>query len=95
MILELLTAVVGIVMSLAYFPQAYKIYKSKSAKDISLLSYSIFCVGTVLWTVYGFYIHDWVLIASFIVGVAGSWSVMGLTLYYRKSMLESVGPLIK
>jgi uncharacterized protein with PQ loop repeat len=36
-ILNFLTAIVGVLMSLGYFPQAYKIYKNKSSKDVSLI----------------------------------------------------------
>ena len=56
-------------MSIGYFPQAYKLYKKKSAENISVLSFSIAASGTLIWTLYGFFIHDVVLILSFIVGV--------------------------
>jgi MtN3 and saliva related transmembrane protein len=84
MILEFLTTIVGIVMSLAYFPQAYKIFKNKSAKNISITSYSIFALGTAIWVIYGITIKSWIIILSFIPGVIGSWLVLILTLVYRK-----------
>jgi MtN3 and saliva related transmembrane protein len=64
---RVLTTIVGIVMSIGYFPQAYKLYKTKSADDISLVTFIIFAVGTLIRTIYGFVIHDIVLILSFIV----------------------------
>lgn len=82
--LQIATAIVGTMMSLAYFPQAYKIYKNKSGFNISTPTFVLFGVGTLLWTVYGFSISDYVLIISFLPGVIGSWLVFGLTLYYRK-----------
>jgi len=84
MILEFLTTIMGILMSLAYFPQAYKMFRNKSAKNISIISYCIFALGTTLWFVYGITISSWVIILSFVPGVIGSWLVLILTLIYRK-----------
>lgn len=74
----------GVLMSIGYYPQAYTIWKTKSSQGISILTYSIFSVGNFVWTVYGFYAHEIPIILSFIIGLGGSWLVLGLTLYYRK-----------
>lgn len=71
-------------MSFGYFPQALRIWRDKSAADISILTYAIFSVGTAIWLTYGFVTGDPVIIASFAVGVIGSWLVLGLTLYFRR-----------
>lgn len=84
MIIQVLATITGILMSLGYFPQAWKIIKTKSAKDISVSSFVIFSIGTVSWFFYGWYIHDLVIMASFTLGVIGSWSTLILTLIYRK-----------
>ncbi|MGV8141031.1 MAG: SemiSWEET family transporter [Candidatus Woesearchaeota archaeon] len=81
-ILEILTTVMGIVMSLAYFPQAYKIFKNKSSESISIISYCIFALGTSTWLVYGILTKSWIIILSFIPGVIGSWLVLILTVRY-------------
>lgn len=80
---QILTTVVGIVMSLGYFPQAYKMYKTKSAENLSLATFGIFAVGTLIWAFYGFFIKDYVLILSFTVGVVGSWLVLILSIKYK------------
>ncbi len=79
----LLTTFLGILMSLGHFPQAYKIYRQKSGASISLITYSIFAVGSLAFVIYGFSVKDNVLIFSFLPGVVGSWLVLGLTLYYK------------
>jgi MtN3 and saliva related transmembrane protein len=71
-------------MSLGYYPQAYNIWKNKSAENISIPTFLIFALGTMIWTVYGILIKDTVVISSFAIGVVGSWSVLILTLKYRK-----------
>ena len=37
----------------AFLPQAIKVYKSKSTKDISLYMFLIFTIGTFCWLIYG------------------------------------------
>ncbi len=84
---EFLTALVlvlGVLMSAAHFPQAYRIWKRKSAGDVSLTTYIIFAAGTWVWLAYGFAIGDVPIIASFIVGVAGSNTALALKIWYTK-----------
>ncbi|MEI7562217.1 MAG: SemiSWEET family transporter [bacterium] len=82
-IFQILTTIVGIVMSIGYFPQVWKLYKTKSAENISLVTFTIFAVGTAIWTLYGILVHDMVLIMSFVVGVIGSWLCLFLAVKYK------------
>jgi len=52
-ILSILATIFGVVNGLANFPQIYKIYKTKSAKDISVLTYVILSIGSFVWILYG------------------------------------------
>jgi len=82
-IIRVLAAVIGIAMSLSHFSQAYKIYKTKSAKDISLIFVFIFTLGAFVWLIYGLLIQDIPIILSFAIAVLGTVSVLILTLKYR------------
>jgi len=42
----------------AFFPQAYKVYKTKHTKDLSLPMYIIFSAGVLLWLIYGIIINN-------------------------------------
>ena len=44
--------------TIAFVPQAIKVYKSKSTKDISLYMFLIFTIGVLSWLIYGFIIHN-------------------------------------
>lgn len=44
--------------TIAFIPQVYKIYKTKSTQDLSLPMYIIFSAGTFLWLIYGIVIND-------------------------------------
>ena len=84
MLIQILATVLGIMMSLAYYPQAYRIWKNKSAKNVSTATYAIFSVGTTTWLIYGFYLRDLPIILSFLLGVIGSWTVLALSIIYRR-----------
>lgn len=42
----------------AYIPQAIKTIKTKSTEDLSLVTFSMLCLGTITWFFYGLYIED-------------------------------------
>ena len=44
--------------TIAFLPQAIKVYKSKSTKDISLYMFLIFTIGVLSWLIYGLIIND-------------------------------------
>lgn len=54
--MELMTLIglaAGFCTTAAFLPQVIKTWKSRSAKDLSLGMYSIFCTGVLLWLIYG------------------------------------------
>jgi len=59
--MELMTLIglaAGFCTTAAFLPQVIKTWKSRSAKDLSLGMYSIFCTGVLLWLIYGIMISD-------------------------------------
>lgn len=93
-IFQVVTGIVGVVMSLGYYPQAYKIWKLKSASEISFINYLILSVGTLVWFIYGLLLKDIIIMISFAVGVIGSWLVLFLMLRYRNSSSNIIHPSI-
>ena len=73
---------VGFLLSLGYYPQIYRIWKTKSVEDLSVVTYLIFAIGTTV-LLYGLYKNDIAIVGSFLMGSIGSWLVLLLTLYYR------------
>jgi MtN3 and saliva related transmembrane protein len=43
----------GFLTTAAFVPQVWKIWKTKSARDVSLPAFITFAVGVALWTVFG------------------------------------------
>lgn len=48
----------AVLSTVSFFPQLLKTWKTKSAKDISMGMFSIFCVGVFLWLAYGILINN-------------------------------------
>lgn len=52
-ILTFLASAFGVVNGFANLPQIWKIFKTKSAKDISVTTYLILTIGNIVWLLYG------------------------------------------
>ncbi len=63
-----LTSVVGfiaaILTTVAFVPQIEKMWRTRSAKDVSLGMYTTFTLGVVMWLVYGILIDSWPIILA-------------------------------
>ncbi|HOV15808.1 MAG TPA: SemiSWEET transporter [Spirochaetota bacterium] len=53
--IEIIGFLAGILTTSAFLPQLIKIIKSRHTKDLSILTYVIFCLGIILWLLYGIY----------------------------------------
>ena len=82
-ILTILATIAGVLMALANYPQAIKILKRKSSKDVSLLTFSIIFFGTVIWFFYGISIGNLPVIVSYGIGLTGSFFVILAYFIYR------------
>lgn len=62
--IQLLGLVAGSLTTAAFLPQVIKTWKSRSAKDLSLGMFSLFCLGVAMWLVYGLVVRDIPVIAA-------------------------------
>ena len=67
-ILAILATLFGTIGGLANLPQAIKIFRRKSAGDISILTYSILLVGALVWILYGIEIWNFPVIITNVFG---------------------------
>ncbi|WP_059176670.1 SemiSWEET transporter [Thermodesulfovibrio aggregans] len=59
--------IAGAITTSALIPQALKIYKTKSARDVSLMMFIFLAIGIALWFIYGILIKEIpVILANFI-----------------------------
>lgn len=69
--------------TVAYLPQVIKTWKSKSAADLSLGLFSILTTGVFLWLVYGIMIGNGPIIASNIITLLLTGSMLFFKLRYK------------
>ncbi len=68
-ILAGLATITGVFLGLGSLPQAIKIFRTKSAKDIAPLSYLIMVVGSSIWILYGFELKSLPIVIPNVLGV--------------------------
>src|SRR5262249_10408891 len=70
----------GFLATAAFVPQVAKTFKARSARDISLGMYVLFCSGVALWLIYGLLISSWPVVLSNLVTLMLAGSVLILKL---------------
>lgn len=83
-ILYILATIFGTLIGIANIPQVYKIFKRKSAKDISILTYSFLFIGAFVWIFYGFEIMNFpIIITNILAGITLGLIILGWFFYGR------------
>lgn len=73
--------IAAILTTFGFVPQIIKIYRTKSAKDVSIVTLFQFSIGTFLWTLYGLHIQDPIIITANIVTFVTV--IIAIVLYYH------------
>ena len=68
--------------TIAFVPQVWRAWKTRSARDLSLPMYLIFAAGVVLWLTYGIMIHSWPIIIGNIVTLMLAGTVLAMKLKF-------------
>jgi MtN3 and saliva related transmembrane protein len=69
--------------TIAFLPQLFKIWHSKSAKDVSLEMLIIFCSGVFLWLVYGIYLQALPIIIANLLTLIFNLIILWFKIKYR------------
>jgi MtN3 and saliva related transmembrane protein len=69
--------------ALLYIPQAYKLIKTRTSKEISLFTFIGFFLIQLVTVLYGWTQHDYMLIFGYILSMIGSGSIILLALKYK------------
>jgi MtN3 and saliva related transmembrane protein len=70
--------VAGAMTTMSLVPQVIKMWKTKSARDVSLVMFLIFSVGISLWIAYGVSLHSMPIIIANTVSLLLGFIVLGL-----------------
>ena len=66
-IVNLIGAGAASLTTICWLPQAFRILRTRDTAAISLLTYSVFGLGLVLWLCYGVLLGSWPIIGSNVV----------------------------
>ena len=77
----------GFCTTAAFVPQVLKVWRSRSAQDISVGMYALFVFGLLLWLLYGWLLGAWPIVMAngITILLAGSVLVMKLRYDARQS----------
>ena len=76
--IEFIGFIAAILTTVAFVPQAYKVWQKKSVSGMSLTMYLIFFCGVLLWLVYGLIINS----LPMIIGNAVTIVLTSIILYF-------------
>ncbi|TET25584.1 MAG: hypothetical protein E3J67_03575 [Dehalococcoidia bacterium] len=80
--------VAALLTTFGFVPQVIKMLRTKSVRDISLLTFIQFSLGMSLWALYGLHLRDVIIISANGIGVLILVIAIGLYLYYRARHLK-------
>ena len=61
---DILGGVAGVLTTVAFFPQVWKVVTTKSTQDLSLGMFILFCIGVFLWLIFGLFLGSLPVILS-------------------------------
>ena len=82
---KLIGVIAACLTSFAFIPQVLKMYTTRSAKDISLVTLIQLSLGVSLWIVYGIYLKDCIIILANAVTLLTLLSALFLYHKYRRT----------
>ena len=80
--IDLIGMIAGTLTTIAFVPQVWRVWKTRSTKDISLGMYLVFTAGVAFWLAYGLMLGAWPIIVANIVTLALTGTVLGLKLVH-------------
>jgi MtN3 and saliva related transmembrane protein len=80
---DLLGFIAGILTTVSLLPQMIQIWKTKSAKDISLETFCILATGVLLWVIYGIRIMAYPIIICNSLTLAFVSTIIALKIKFR------------
>ena len=70
--------------TIAFVPQLIRVWQLRSAREISLIMFSVFSLGVFLWLVYGILIHSVPVILANAVTLVLSLAILALKLRFDR-----------
>lgn len=81
---DLIGAIAGTLTTISFVPQVIKIWRSRSASDISFSMFLLFSLGVALWLVYGLSIQAMPIVLSNTITLILSLSIICMKLWFER-----------
>lgn len=81
---EIVGYIAGLCIATCFLPQTLQTIKSKNVKDLSLISYIIYCTGMICWVVYGIYLHSVQMILFNLISLYFAGIILYMIIRYKK-----------
>jgi MtN3 and saliva related transmembrane protein len=76
--------VAGFLTTIAFVPQVLQIWRTKSAKDVSLPAFLAFTLGVALWTLYGWMNRELPIVIWNAVTLVLALAIVAMKVRYRE-----------
>ena len=86
---ELIGYLAAFFTTIAFIPQAYKVFKTNQTKDLSLSLFLIFSLGVLMWLIYGIMLNSFPMIVANVITLS-----LSLYILYKKIKSEYLGKSI-
>ena len=83
--IDLFGFLAALLTTIAFLPQLYKTWQTKSADDVSLLMLILFIIGLICWIIYGIKINSIPILVANIFTLIFNFSILILKITYRKN----------
>ena len=74
----------ALLTTIAFLPQLYKTWQTKSADDVSLIMLILFITGLISWIIYGYKINSIPILVANIITLIFNFSILILKITYSK-----------
>lgn len=82
--INLIGSLAAVCTTISFVPQLVRVWKLRSAREISLIMFLVFSIGVFLWLVYGIFIGSFPVILANAVTLALSLAILGLKLRFDR-----------
>ncbi len=83
--IDLFGFLAALLTTIAFLPQLYKTWQTKSADDVSLVMLILFIIGLFCWIIYGLKINSIPILVANIITFVFNFSILILKISYRKT----------
>tara|TARA_Y100001968_G_scaffold144003_1_gene131523 strand:+ start:638 stop:913 length:276 start_codon:yes stop_codon:yes gene_type:complete len=82
--IDLFGFLAALLTTIAFLPQLYKTWQTKSAEDVSLIMLILFITGLICWIIYGIKINSIPILVANVITFVFNFSILILKITYSK-----------